>query len=116
MTAAYAGFMFETVHLGNWEGTEWNTYWQCCSAGTARQSLLLVGSGLLNLPLASTALLRAKKVKIMKVQLRAVDPHSFFADPDPAVFLNADPDPGGKINADPCLYGSSQTNFVKVNS
>ena len=23
----------------------------------------------------------------------AVDPHSFFADPDPAVFLNADPDP-----------------------
>ena len=23
---------------------------------------------------------------------RAVDPHSFFADPDPAVFLNADPD------------------------
>ena len=30
------------------------------------------------------------------------DPHSFFADPDPAVFLNADPDPGGKMNADPC--------------
>ena len=28
--------------------------------------------------------------------VRAVDPHSFFADPDPAVFLNADdldPDP-----------------------
>ena len=25
--------------------------------------------------------------------LRAVDPHSFFADPDPAVLLNADPDP-----------------------
>ena len=23
---------------------------------------------------------------------RAVDPHSFFADPDPAVFLKADPD------------------------
>ena len=23
---------------------------------------------------------------------RAVDPHSFFADPDPAFFLNADPD------------------------
>ena len=22
---------------------------------------------------------------------RAVDPHSFYADPDPAVFLNADP-------------------------
>ena len=27
--------------------------------------------------------------------------HSFFADPDPADFLNADPDPGGKMNADP---------------
>ena len=25
--------------------------------------------------------------------IRAVDPHSFYADPDPAVFLNADPDP-----------------------
>ena len=24
---------------------------------------------------------------------RAVDPHSFFADPNPAVLLNADPDP-----------------------
>ena len=22
-----------------------------------------------------------------------MDPHSFFADPDPAVFINADPDP-----------------------
>ena len=30
-------------------------------------------------------------------------PHSFFADPDQAVFLNADPDPGGKMNADPDL-------------
>ena len=37
------------------------------------------------------------------VLARAVDPHSFFSDPDPAVFLNADPDldPGGKKNADP---------------
>ena len=25
---------------------------------------------------------------------RAVDPHSFYVDMDPAVFLNADPDPG----------------------
>ena len=44
---------------------------------------------------------------------KAVDLHSFFADPDPAVFLNADPDPGGKMNADPCGSGSSLTNFVK---
>ena len=46
-----------------------------------------------------------------------MDPHSFFADPDLAVFLNADPDPdpGGKMNADPCGSGSgySLTNFVK---
>ena len=27
------------------------------------------------------------------VATRAVDSHSFFADPDPAVFLNAYPDP-----------------------
>ena len=33
--------------------------------------------------------------------MRAVDPHSFCADTDPAVFLNADPDPEGKMNADP---------------
>ena len=32
---------------------------------------------------------------------RAVDLHSFLADPDPAVFLNADPDTGGKMNLDP---------------
>ena len=31
---------------------------------------------------------------ITKVESRAVDPHSFYADPEPAVFLNADPDPG----------------------
>ena len=42
-----------------------------------------------------------------------MDPHSFFADPDPAVFLNADPDPEGKMNADPFGSGSSFTNFVK---
>ena len=30
-----------------------------------------------------------------------MDPHSYLADPDPAVFLNADPDPGGKMIADP---------------
>ena len=35
-----------------------------------------------------------------------MDPHSFYADPDPAIFLNGDPDPGGKMNA--------LTNFVKL--
>ena len=29
-------------------------------------------------------------------QLMPVDPHSFFVDPDPAVFLNADPDPAAE--------------------
>ena len=36
----------------------------------------------------------------VRPKIRAVDPHSFFAAPDPAIFLNADPDPGGKMNAD----------------
>ena len=44
---------------------------------------------------------------------RAVDPNSFFADPDPVDFVNADPDPEGKMNAKPCGSGSSLTNFVK---
>ena len=30
---------------------------------------------------------------LRKKGLWSVDPHSIFADPDPAVFLNADPDP-----------------------
>ena len=38
-----------------------------------------------------------------------MDPHSFFADPDPAVFLNVVP--RGRMNADPCGSGSSFTNF-----
>ena len=35
-------------------------------------------------------------LKFKSVKFWAVDPHSFNADPDPAVFLNADsdPDPG----------------------
>ena len=28
-----------------------------------------------------------------RLRARAVDPNSFYADPDPAAFLNADPDP-----------------------
>ena len=30
-----------------------------------------------------------------------MDPHSLYANPDPAVFLNADPDPAVFLNADP---------------
>ena len=35
------------------------------------------------------------------IWIRAVDPHSFFADPDPDVFLNADPDPDPDADPDP---------------
>ena len=35
------------------------------------------------------------------IKSSAVDLHSFVADPDPAVFLNADPDPAVFLNADP---------------
>ena len=35
------------------------------------------------------------------LKTRAVDPHSFYADPDPAVFLNADPDPDPVSDPDP---------------
>ena len=31
---------------------------------------------------------------VWPVYIRAVDPHLFYVDQDPAVFLNADPDPG----------------------
>ena len=34
---------------------------------------------------------------------RALDPHSFFSDHNPAVFLNADPNPGGKRIRIHCL-------------
>ena len=37
----------------------------------------------------------------MFARSRAVDPHSFFEDPDPAAFLNADPEPAAFLNADP---------------
>ena len=37
----------------------------------------------------------------MFARSRAVDPHSFFADPYPAAFLNADPEPAAFLNADP---------------
>ena len=46
-----------------------------------------------------------------------MDPHSFYADPDPAVFLNADPDPGGKMNADPDpqpWFQSTSTILIEV--
>ena len=39
---------------------------------------------------------------------RAVDPHSFFANPDPDVFLNADPD------VDPDPEPILQNFFLKI--
>ena len=37
------------------------------------------------------------------VLTRAVDPHSLYMDPDPAVFLNADPDPDPNPDPGPGL-------------
>ena len=45
------------------------------------------------LELKVTLMCVAELVRLWSTQARAVDPHSFYADPDPAVFLNADPDP-----------------------
>ena len=38
---------------------------------------------------------------VITLAIRAVDPPSFLADPDPAVILNTDPDPAVFFNADP---------------
>ena len=40
-----------------------------------------------------------------------MDPNSFYADPDPAVFLNADPDPGP---AEPNLKKKNHEEFSQV--
>ena len=45
------------------------------------------------------------------LRYRAVDPHLFYADPDPAVFLNADPDPGP---AEPNLKKKIMKSFLKL--
>ena len=44
---------------------------------------------------------------LSRIEIRAVDPHSFFADPDLAVFLNADQE----LDAvpDPALQNYSMT-------
>ena len=42
-----------------------------------------------------------------------MDPHSFYVDPDPAVFLNADPDPGPGP-AEPNLKKKNQEEFSQV--
>ena len=42
-----------------------------------------------------------------------MDPHSFYAEPDPAVFLNADPDPGPGP-AEPNLKKKIMKSFLKL--
>ena len=43
-----------------------------------------------------------------------MDPHSLYADLDPAVFLNADPDPAVFLNADPDTHpGWSRSSLTK---
>ena len=53
----------------------------------AEPKLIIFGSG------SSSSYSNILALKVKTVPNRAVDPHSFYADPDPAVFLNADPDP-----------------------
>ena len=47
---------------------------------------------------------------------RAVNPHLFFADPDPAVLLNADPDPAafycGSISSSSSQCGSGSSCYL----
>ena len=48
---------------------------------------------------------------------RAVDPHSLYTDPDPAVFLNADPDPDPDLGpglAEPNLKKKIMNSFLKL--
>ena len=40
---------------------------------------------------------QVRSIAIIRVLISAVNPHSIFADPDPAVFLNADPDPAAHL-------------------
>ena len=50
-------------------------------------------------------------IVFMSAECRAVDPHSFFTDPDPAVILDADPDPAAFYNAVP---DPAKQKFVKI--
>ena len=42
-------------------------------------------------------------LSVVRFFSRAVDPHSLYTDPDPAVFLNADPDPDPDLDPGPGL-------------
>ena len=44
---------------------------------------------------------KIQQTRKLLLATRAVDPHSFFVDPDPAVFLNADPDPDAEPDPNP---------------
>ena len=48
------------------------------------------------IPCVSVTCMNLSRKKTIPVLVMALDPHSFFADPDPAIFLNADPDPALK--------------------
>ena len=69
------------------------------------------GSILLNLQGVGSAVRRQRESFAHSLGTRAVDPHSFFADLDPAVFLNADPDPAVFCVSSTCLScnGEQQT-------
>ena len=53
----------------------------------------------------------------LEIEISAVDPHSFYADPDPTVFLTADPDPDpdpGPGPDEPNLKKKNHKEFSKV--
>ena len=52
------------------------------------------------------ALLSGDGGQLLCICSRAVDPHSFFVDPDPAAFLNADPDPAAFLMSTGTVSGS----------
>ena len=48
----------------------------------------------------------------LEIEISAVDPHSFYADPDPTVFLTANPDPDPDPDPGP---GPDEPNLKKKN-
>ena len=53
----------------------------------------------------------------LEIEISAVDPHSFYADPDPTVFLTADPDPDpdpGPGPDEPNLKKKNHNQFSQV--
>ena len=66
---------------------------ECVVMGMPHRGRLNVLANVCRKPLEQILTQFAGELRVNILYIRAVDPHSFFADPYPAVFLNADPDP-----------------------